>query len=99
LSNQFKDVFVLSEWHIYGSSRLGIQKPVALDSYAQLTSTTAGTGRELVRVEFSESWSGYEVNYVDTHYTTVTTYQMSCEYYSLPMQHLAKLVVAGFLIN
>ncbi|MCC6684604.1 MAG: hypothetical protein IT247_06005 [Bacteroidia bacterium] len=27
MSNQFNDVFTLSEWHLYGSSRLGIQKP------------------------------------------------------------------------
>jgi RHS repeat-associated protein len=78
LSNQFKDVFVLSEWHMYGSSRLGIQKP-------KNDGTLSGveTGRELVHIEFNGSWSSYEVNYADTSNTTITTYQMSYEYYSL----------------
>jgi RHS repeat-associated protein len=86
LSNQFKDVFVLSEWHIYGSSRLGIQKPVSKDSHAVpnfVGIASAGTGRELVHIEFNGSWSSYEINYADTSNTTVTTYQMSYEYYSL----------------
>jgi hypothetical protein len=92
LSNQFNDRFVLSEWHMYGSSRLGIQKPVSLGSHAELAqsvptsfgiSASAGTGRELVHIEFNGSWSSYEVNYADTSNTTVTTYQMSYEYYSL----------------
>ena len=86
LSNQFRDLFVLSEWHIYGSSRLGIQKPVSKDSHAVpnfVGIASAGTGRELVHIEFNGSWSSYEVNYADTSNTTITTYQMSYEYYSL----------------
>jgi RHS repeat-associated protein len=71
---------------MYGSSRLGIQKPVSMDSHAVpnfVGIASAGTGRELVHIEFNGSWSSYEVNYADTSNTTITTYQMSYEYYSL----------------
>lgn len=79
LSNQFKDMFALTEWHMYGSSRLGVQKPAPV----MLNGSEATAGRELVHIEFEGTWNQYTESFTDTSNTTTTTYQMSYDYFSL----------------
>lgn len=59
LSNQFSDKFVLNEWHIYGSSRIGTQK----------------VDRQLVQVVFNGTWNSYEGNFGEEANQVVTFYE------------------------
>ncbi len=59
LSNQYSDKFVVNEWHIYGSSRIGTQK----------------INRQLVQVVFNGTWNSYEGNFGTETNQQVTFYQ------------------------
>lgn len=59
LSNRYSDKFVLNEWHLYGSSRIGTQK----------------TTLELVSITFNGTWNAFEGTFTEVQNPQVVHYQ------------------------